>query len=713
MGFEHIHAEAYMDDFSLITIVAEKPFSIIPSFALLHKDGTIHPLTIKQQESYNQKNIYKCSTPTSLDISKEHWVIFSGRKLPLKTGSVVRTDRFDALFFDDCPLGASYSADSTTFKVWSPVATEILLKYKTHSSDVIEEAKMDRTEKGVWQYTLKGDHHLTEYTYMAKVNHQWIETTDPYARSVTINGEKSVVIHLQKTDPHEWNRSEKKINLRSKTDSIIYELHIRDFTIHAESGVKQKGKYLGLTEKGTKTSKGFPTCLEYLSSLGITHVQLMPVADYGSVDETKTDEQYNWGYDPVHFFAPEGSYSTDPADPVCRIKELKSLIQTLQNNGLSVILDVVFNHVYKREESSFEKLVPGYYFRYDEGGNPVNGTGVGNDTASERKMMRKFIIDALTFWLNEYKVDGFRFDLMGIHDVETMNIAASKLKSLNPGLFLLGEGWDLNTALPHDQKASLSSSKKLLDYSFFNDSFRDSVKGSIFPGGKSGFVNGNQDDGLKIQVVQSLSGSSGPADKFLYPEQSINYTECHDNHTLYDLIAIRHPSENAVIRRKRQQLALAFTVLSRGVPFIHAGQEFFRTKQGVENSYNSPDRVNAVNWVECERNQKDVSYFRELLKIRAEQPLFRDISSTLHERSNLPIGILGVEIQHHFTDKIEKKSYWDKVLLLFNQTLNPTSISLAEESWKVALEDEKWGTTKTVSESYLLNPLSFSLLYKE
>jgi pullulanase len=708
---KNFEAKAYMDDFSLITIVAKKPFSIVPSFGLLQTDGIVHSLTILKQENYNQRYIYKCKSPIQLDLGIDYWIKINEKQIPLQIGSIVRTDQFDLLFFDDGHLGAHYTPDSTVFRVWSPVAVEMKVRYKEFGESDVSEANMERTEKGVWNFTLKGDHHLTEYIYKAKVNHEWVEAPDPYARSVTINGERSVVVDLQKTDPEQWQRSEKRMNLRSKTDSIIYELHIRDFTIHHESGVRNKGKYLGMTERGTKTSKGNVTGLDYLASLGITHVQLMPVADFGSVDEIKPDSQYNWGYDPVHFFAPEGSYATEPNDPISRIKELKTLIRTLQDNGLSVILDVVFNHVYKLEESSFEKLVPGYYFRYDGGGNPVNGTGVGNDTASERKMVRKFIIDALLYWLNEYKVDGFRFDLMGIHDVETMNIAAQKLKSLNPGIFLLGEGWDLNTNLEPQKRATLSSAKVLPDYSFFNDSFRDSVKGSIFIDGTAGFINGNQEHSVKDQILRSINGYAGKNDKFLSAKQSINYTECHDNHTLYDLLKIRHPHENESQRKKRQQLSLAFTLFSRGVPFIHSGQEFYRTKYGVENSYNMPDRINAFNWHDCEKHKNDVKYFQELIKIRNEQPVFRHEAGRIIQLHELPEGVFGVEINHSLTDKKEKYSNWQNVLLLFNQSLKVLEIPILHGSWKIAVENEKCAVRNLDSNTYLINPLSFSLLF--
>lgn len=710
MKDDHISMSAYIDDFSMITIVVNEPFSIIPSLSLVDEKKILQPLTIDKQEHYHDQVIYKCRTRMPIDLKNRYWVTYNETRIPLMIGSIVRTEKFDNLYYDDSSLGANYTPESTTFRVWSPVAFAMIVKYKPQHSSTFIEQKMSRTERGVWQVTLDGDHHLTEYMFVVNVNHEWVETTDPYSKSVTANGVHSVVIHLPETDPEGWNRSEKKINLRSKTDSIIYEVHVRDLTIHSDSGVLNKGKYLGLTEQGTKTSNGFHTGLEYLKNLGITHVQLLPVADFGSVDETKPDSAYNWGYDPVHFLSPEGSYSTNPHDPSCRIRELKTLIHTLQQNGLSVILDVVYNHVYKREESQFEKLVPGYYFRYDDGGNPVNGTGVGNDTASERKMMRKFILDALTYWMSEYKVDGFRFDLMGIHDVETMNQAAEKLKSLNPGVFLLGEGWDLNTNLAPEKKATLSSAKKMPSYSFFNDAFRDNVKGSIFPEGQSGFINGNNDERIKHHMKQVMRGYAGQHDTFIKAEQSINYSECHDNHTLYDLLSIRHAFEDEFMRRKRQQLALAFTIFAQGVPFIHAGQECFRTKKGEENSYNLPDTINAFDWNRCESFHKEVDYFKQLIKIRKTQPLFHKSSAELLEWM-VPDGALGFKLHLPTTDIKEGASYWRKALLLFNQTTKPLDIPLEENSWTVAIEDESFCNRVLKEELYRLEPLSFSLLY--
>ncbi|MGA4719054.1 type I pullulanase [Fictibacillus nanhaiensis] len=710
MKSDHISMSAYMDDFSMITIVVNKPFSVSLSLSLVDDNKVVQPLTIDKQEHYHNQVIYKCRTRMPIDLKNRYWVTINESRIPLMIGSIVRTPKFDRLYYDETSLGAIYTPESTTFKVWSPVAFAMKLKYKTQQTNTFIEQKMSRTEKGVWEITLEGDHHLTEYLFVVNVNHEWVETTDPYSKSVTANGVYSVVIHLPETDPEGWNRSGKKINLRSKTDSIIYEVHVRDLTIHSDSGVVNKGKYLGLTEAGTKTPTGFHTGLEYLKSLGITHVQLLPVADFGSVDETMPDSAYNWGYDPVHFFSPEGSYATNPYDPSCRIKELKTLIHTLQQNGLSVILDVVYNHVYKREESPFEKLVPGYFFRYDNGGNPVNGTGVGNDTASERKMMRKFILDALTYWMSEYKVDGFRFDLMGIHDVETMNQAAEKLTSLNPGVFLLGEGWDLNTNLEPEKRATLSSAKKMPSYSFFNDAFRDHVKGSIFPDGQSGFINGNYDERIKHQMKHVMRGYSGQNSTFKKPEQSINYTECHDNHTLFDLLFIRHPFEDEFMRRKRQQLALAFTIFAQGVPFIHAGQECFRTKKGEENSYNLPDTINAFDWNRCESFHKEVDYFKQLIRIRKTQPIFLESSTELLEWI-VPDGGLGFKLHLPTNDIKKDTSYWSNVLLLFNQTTKAILIPVEKNTWTLVIEDEKYDNRLINEDLYQLKPLSFSLVY--
>ncbi|GAE94258.1 pullulanase [Gracilibacillus boraciitolerans JCM 21714] len=392
--------------------------------------------------------------------------------------------------------------------------------------------KMSRKPNGgVWHTLAEGDWNNSPYHFAVTVNGEEVLVNDPYAKSMTANSEQSAVIDLNSTNPVGFR--DVNYSKVSKQDAIIYELHIRDATSSKHSGVKNKGKFLGLTEKNTRNAKGFSTGLSYISELGCTHVQLLPVQDFARVDELHPLESYNWGYDPLYYFVPEGSYSTNANHPYLRINECKEMIQAFHEENLSVILDVVYNHVFRYEHSAFEKLVPGYYFRHHQDGVPSNGSGTGNDIATERKMVRKFILECIDYWLTEYKVDGFRFDLMGLMDIETMQTIRERCLQEDRPILLLGEGWDLDTPLPPEQKATNAQSSQLLGISFFNDLFRDSMKGNLFEAENVGYANGN---GYYLErIAQLVSGSCHHkfGKIFSNPLQSINFVECHDNHTLW------------------------------------------------------------------------------------------------------------------------------------------------------------------------------------
>ncbi|MCT8137287.1 type I pullulanase [Anaerobacillus sp. CMMVII] len=385
-------------------------------------------------------------------------------------------------------MGVKYSKKHSTFKLWAPTATEVDLVLYEESGERI--FSLVRSNRGIWEQIVEGDLDETAYMYRVRVDGLWREAVDPYAKAVTLNGEKGVVVNLKETNPKDWIKNEKPV-LKQMTDAIIYEVNIRDFSIDENSGITHKGKYKGLIEKSTKGPWETITGLDYLVDLGVTHIQLLPIQDFGSVDETKQFESYNWGYDTIHYNAVEGSYSLDPANPKARIMELKEVIQTYHQSGLRVIFDVVYNHVYIHEKSNLEKIVPGYYFRYNLDGSLANGTGVGNDIASERKMVRKLIVDSVTYFAKEYQTDGFRFDLMGILDIETMKQIRMNLSELDSSILVIGEGWDLDTALAGDRKATIVNSNHLSGIGYFNDKFRDTLKGSIFNQELKGFCNGN------------------------------------------------------------------------------------------------------------------------------------------------------------------------------------------------------------------------------
>lgn len=384
-----------------------------------------------------------------MDIKTEN----QSETLPIANINPVNPAELDEFYYyDGKDLGNSYQKDKTAFRLWAPLASEAkLVTYKHLDDSGGMEIQMDRSEKGTWTIELTGDQDELIYTYKVKVGEVWSEAVDPYVRAVTVNGNKGVVIDLTDTDPEKWTRD--KPPLDKAEDIIIYELHTRDLSIHPESGIHHKGKFLGVIETGTKGPEDVKTGLDHIKDLGVTHVQFIPIFDFATVNEMKLNEpQYNWGYDPKNYNAPEGSYSTDPYQPKVRIRELKEMIQGLHDHGLRVIMDVVYNHVYSVDDSNFNKLVPTYFFRYNGDGTLSNGTGVGNDTAPEHKMMRKFIVESVTYWAKEFNLDGFRFDLMGIHDVETMNEVKKALAEIDPTLIVLGEGWDMNTPWPKSRK---------------------------------------------------------------------------------------------------------------------------------------------------------------------------------------------------------------------------------------------------------------------
>lgn len=617
--------EAFLDKMDEVTILIPKSLDREKKhFSLTINQGN-EPLFIIDRMDIGAHIKYVCKLSCEFQFGQTYVIRDEqGIETDLQIGAVIRTIEFDQKFvYTGTDLGTMYTKERTIWKVWAPTATYMKLRLYHQNEQVFETYHMVRGEKGTWSITLEGDYEGYYYTYLACINLMWNEAVDPYTKAVSINGKFGVIIDKQKT-------SVPKIDLplmKNKTDAIIYEAHIRDFSIHENSGLIHKGKYEAWLEEETNNRQGDTTGISYLKELGVTHIELLPINDFEEVDERKPLDAYNWGYNPLHFFAPEGSYSQKPEDPYKRIIELKSVIQSLHNQGLKVILDVVYNHVYSKENSSFEKLLPGYYFRHDENGIASNGTGVGNDLASERFMVRKFIVDCVTYWMKEFDIDGFRFDLMGIHDIDTMNQVEKAVLSLKQDAFLLGEGWDLNTPLPLEQKTIIKNAHKVPHISFFNDQFRDVIKGSTFSLHDTGFVY--EDTGKTDQTKRLISGSPTI---FASPEQTINYVESHDNHTMWDRFFLFSRTEKKEIKQARHRLATSIVLLSQGVPFLHAGQEFFRTKNGIENSYNSPDHINRLDWDDRSTYKDNVEYIKGLIKLRKLHGAFRLSSKELIEK---------------------------------------------------------------------------------
>lgn len=602
--------------------------------------------------------------------------------------------------YEKADLGLTYSREKSTFRMWSPDAksAKIKLYYSgdIENSDLAFEIPMEKNENGLWQGEKEGDLVGLFYTYEVKHIDSINETIDPYAKAGGINGDRAMIIDLKNTNPDGWDMDKNPNSHLEKTSIIIYEASIRDLTINKSSGIsnEKRGKYLGLTEMGTVNEIGQKTALSHILDLGVTHLQLLPFNDFGSTDEKlPLWQEYNWGYDPKNYNFPEGSYSSDPYDGSVRIKELKTMIKTLHDNGLSVVMDVVYNHVYEKENFSINKLMPDYFSRADERGYS-NGSGCGNDTASERIMVRKFIVDSLLFWAEEYHIDGFRFDLAGLIDVETINLAAQKLKKKRPDIILYGEGWIMDTNMVKDNilLTNQQNIDKLEDFSFFNDSFRDGVKGNVFDEKSGGFISENHCNDHK--VLAGLLGSTNPWSKS--PYLSINYVSAHDNHTLWDKIYLSSHNKDIEKLMSQNRLAAALNILAQGIPFIHSGDELLRSKrdeQGniISNSYNSGDFVNSIKWDNL--NHTDVQnikdYYKGLISFRKSHTLLRlktrdEVKKHISFYESLPENLIALRL-----DGLE--DFNEEIVLIFNGRFEDMNICLPGGDWDLYISSSAAG----------------------
>ena len=515
-------------------------------------------------------------------------------------------------------LGAVYTTHNTTFKVWAPTVEKItVIVYETFNDESGQKYVMTKGEKGVWELKLNGDFKNKYYNYLVLNAGVEKETPDIYTKGSNANGKKGMIVDFNSINPSNWENHKRPIPI-NRTEAVIYEIHIRDFSVSEDSGIKNKGKYLALTEKNTKTSKGIITGLDHLKDLGITHVHLLPVFDFASVDETMGG--YNWGYDPYLYNVPEGSYATDSQDGTVRIREFKTMVQTLHENGISVIMDVVYNHTFTTGNSPMDILVPGYYYRRDESGKYTNGSGCGNETASEKPMMRKFIVDSIKFWAQEYKIDGFRFDLMALHDIDTMKEVESQAKIINPNIIIYGEPWTGGPSSLRPSKQLRKGSQKGMQVSVFNDDLRNAIKGDN-DGSWVGFVNGGE--GLESEIKKGIVGGINIIMKYSNfaqdPGEAINYVSSHDNLCLYDKFEKSNPNNTPLEREKMNRLALSIILTSQGVPFIQGGTEILRTKQGNHNSYNAGDAVNEIRWSRKAEYAETYEYIKGLIALRKSQ----------------------------------------------------------------------------------------------
>jgi len=597
---------------------------------LIIDDDSCYELKIVKQNFLNGICLVECKTKFPIVLGKKYLVRCRDLGIcALNVNDATSFERFDdEFYYDKNDLGANYTREETTFKVWAPLASQVTLFIRKKHGEVFKTFKMNRGQNGVYEITLKGDYDGYFYRYQVTNSGLTQITTDPYAKGSSANGKDSCVI-----DPEQIKIDLAEDNLKhykDYTDTIIYELNVRDFTIDKTTNIEAKGKYLGLAEEGRRTKGGNKAGLDYLEDLGITHVQLLPIYDFKTVDELNPDKEYNWGYDPQQYFVPEGSYSTDPNNGYRRIIEVKKMIQAFHKKGIKVNMDVVFNHVYNYEDSVFEKIVPNYYFRKNSNGTMCNGSGCGNDLATERKMVRKLIIDSLVYWVKEYGIDGFRFDLMGLIDIDTIKIATKRIRELKSDAMIYGEGWDMYTNLAKEKKTTINNSFKLPEIAFFNDTFRDIVRGSNdLSTFNFGYLLGNTDylEGFKYVTLGSCVDYCYEK-RFASANQSINYLECHDNCTLFDKISAIHIEKDDEDKFKLLKLANFGILLSFGIPFIHAGQEIGLSKQMHDNTYNEGDEFNMFDYKLLDERTELFNYLKSLISFRRKMNINHFVSNS-------------------------------------------------------------------------------------
>lgn len=627
-------------------------------------------------------------------------------------------------------LGLAYTPKKSTFKIWSPVAKEarLFLYNAGERGDTLAVKNMKKGKDGTWSASIKGDQEGKFYAFQVYVDSVWLkETPDPYAVAVGVNGNRAMVVDLKKTNPEGWENDQRPA-LKGYNDIVLYEMHLRDISMHQESGIRQKGKYLGMTETGTKTPSGFATGLDHIKELGVTHVHVLPAFDYRSVDESIPQlEQYNWGYDPQNYNTPEGSYATDAKDGRVRIREFKQMVKAMHDNGLRVVMDVVYNHTGDTEGSVFNQLVPYYYYRLNAYGQFSNASACGNETASERPMMRKFMLESMLHWVKEYHVDGFRVDLMAIHDIETMNLIVRELRKIDPQIFIYGEGWTAGESpLSEQQRAVKTNTWKLDGIGVFSDDFRDGTKGHVFKPQAKGFINGESglEESVKFGIVGAtkhpqVDFSSVNYSKVAWaksPQECINYVSCHDNHTLWDRLGNSCPNSSEAEKLSMNKLAQTLVFTSQGVPFLHAGEEFVRTKFGVENSFNSPDQINEINWGNKEKYQDLFQYYKDLIQLRKQHPAFRMTSA---EQVAKHLEFLPVPMDNVIAYQIKDNANgdrWKRILLVFNGNGTGKSIPIPAGNWKIICHNGRIaldGMGNTSATTAMLQPYSAYILAEE
>ena len=600
-----------------------------------------------------------------------------------------------------------YTPHQTTFQLFaSPAAKSVKVRiYKDGLGGKPMKTVGMKREGDVWTATVKGDLMGRFYTFDTGYG----ETPGVFAKAVGVNGKRGAIIDEEKTFPDDWCCDQHPI-IKSPADLVVYEMHHRDFSI-ARKDAKFPGKFLALTE---------PWAIEHLTELGVNAVHILPSYDYGSVDETKLDQpQYNWGYDPVNYNVPEGSYSTDPYDPVCRIREFKQMVQALHKAGIAVILDVVYNHTYDIDHSNFQRTYPDYYYRVGS-----NGSGCGNETASEKPMMRKFMIESVKYWYNEFRIDGFRFDLMGCHDIETMNLIRQELNKLDPSIIIYGEGWSAGPcALPNEQLGMKANILKMPGIAAFSDEIRDALRGPFDDDKKGGWLAGvpDQEESLKFGIVGAISHPQVDMAKVNYskapwatePTQMMSYVSCHDDMCLVDRLRASIPgiTEEELIRLDLLAQTAVFT--SQGTPFMLSGEELLRTKQGVHNSFESPDAINQLDWANKERYPHVFKYYKDLIALRHNHPAFRLGDAHLVRKHleflKTPDGVVAFRLKDY-----AGRDDWRNIIVILNANRETATVSIPKGMYTVVCKDgeiNEQSTNKIFGRRTTVSPQSALILH--
>lgn len=616
----------------------------------------------------------------------------------------------DKLAYSGDDLGATYTKEATTFKVWSPTADKIqVLLYATGSDDEENSRYLSVTDMeydestGVWTAVIEGDLLNKYYTYYVYNGKKGKETVDIYAKAVGVNGDRGMIVDLASTNPDGWEE-DAHVSVDNQSEAIIWEVSVKDFSSDPSSGISEenRGKYLAFTETGTTLdSNGYTsTGIDYLKELGVNYVQLMPVFDFGSIDESSSEGQFNWGYDPKNYNVPEGSYSSNPYDGNVRINEFKQMVQALHDNGIGVVMDVVYNHTYEGAKSWFNITVPNYYYRFTESGTWSNGSGCGNDTASEHAMFRKYMVDSVVYWATEYHIDGFRFDLMGLHDVDTMNAIRAALDNIEGGdkILMYGEGWSLDTSAEPGTVLATQQNMSELDARIgaFNDGIRDGIKGSNFDASEGGYIQvGEGTSKVKSGITAETNNSWAKL-----PTQTVTYASCHDNYTLWDKLVATSGSFDDYTKRNESLVAMnklsaAITLTSQGVSFFLSGEEFARTKKGDENSYKSSVTLNQLDWTRRSEYNDLVQYYAGLIEIRKNYAPFTDATGVSAKSitflNDLPKNVIAYTMRNNLT----VGEQWDQAALIFNPTSDDVDITLNEgdrpDEWVVVVDGDSAG----------------------